>query len=139
MISLGQLSKWYELLKFRKDRNVIAHIYGIDEKVLSPFLHHLTVIRNTCAHHSRLWNREFTVTMKIPTKPVNLHQHFNRLADRKIYNTLVMTQHLLNVICPDHHWTQHINQLINKYPHINCSAMGFPEKCRQLKPINLKN
>ncbi|MCX5963758.1 MAG: hypothetical protein NT070_11650 [Cyanobacteria bacterium] len=40
--------------------------YGLDEKILTSLLHHLTIVRNFCAHHARRWNREFTV---IPTLP----------------------------------------------------------------------
>ena len=35
----------------------------LDEAVLISVVHHLTHIRNICAHHGRLWNKRFTVTM----------------------------------------------------------------------------
>ncbi len=55
VISFGQLSQFYTNLKLRQDRKLIADNYELDEKVLTSFLHHVNTVRNTCAHHSRLW------------------------------------------------------------------------------------
>ena len=56
IMSLGQLSKWMGNLKLRTDRSAIAKPYGLDESVLVSLAHHLTYVRNICAHHGRLWN-----------------------------------------------------------------------------------
>jgi abortive infection bacteriophage resistance protein len=69
-------------LKLRKDRQQIAEVYRIDEKVLSSFMHHLTHVRNLCAHHCRLWNRRLTFTMVLPKKSeparINVQQLFRK-------------------------------------------------------------
>jgi abortive infection bacteriophage resistance protein len=39
-------------------RRDIAVCYGISDDVLTSWLQTINVIRNICAHHSRLWNRE---------------------------------------------------------------------------------
>ena len=62
VMSLGQLSRWYNNLKQRADRKAIADHYQIDEKYLRSFFHHLSIVRNICANHARLWNRTFTIT-----------------------------------------------------------------------------
>lgn len=73
VMSLGLLSRWYNNLKPMPTRRAIAATYRIDEKVLESWLRHLSLIRNTCAHHSRLWNREFTITPLLPrNKPSGL-------------------------------------------------------------------
>ena len=126
VMSLGALSKWFDNLRHRQDRNRIASIYQLDEKNLTSFLHHLSIIRNICAHHSRLWNRDFTFTFRLPEKrPTHLHACFNLNAPRKIYNSLVMLVHLLDIISPQHHWRSRLFDLLNKH-HIDSKAMGFP-------------
>ena len=72
VISLGQLSMWYNNLKNRPGRQAIAKVYGLDESVLVSLAHHLTYIRNICAHHGRLWNKQVTVKMIVPTSPASL-------------------------------------------------------------------
>lgn len=61
VMSLGLLSRWYNNLRPMATRRAIAAVYGVDEKVLESWLRHLSLVRNICAHHGRLWNREFTI------------------------------------------------------------------------------
>lgn len=134
VISFGQLSQFYANLKLRQDRKQIADIYDLDEKVLTSFLHQINTVRNTCAHHSRLWNRSFTMQLTIPVKrPAGLRQSFNLSpgAAKKIYNPLVMLGHLLNRICPGHHFQAKLHSLFAQHS-INEQAMGFPPGWRNL-------
>jgi abortive infection bacteriophage resistance protein len=100
VISLGQLSKWIGNLKFRADRQAMAKPYGLDERILVSLVHHLTYVRNICAHHGRLWNKQFTVTMTIPNSPGSLKLAMNPASSRKLYNTLAMMGYLLKIIAP---------------------------------------
>ncbi len=126
VMSLGQLSKWVSGLTHGQDRQAIAENYGIDEIVLTSFLHHLTIVRNVCAHHGRLWNRRFGFQAKIPKKPQRLHQSLNPQQPKHIYNTLVMLEYMMNIISPDHHWKGHLLSLFEKHPIVRKNAMGFP-------------
>jgi len=127
VMTLGQLSKWYANLKSGADRNLVAHRYDCDEVNLVSFMHHLSTVRNLCAHHSRLWNREFTFTFKLPRqRPQVLLSSFNPKEPRRIYNTLVMSLYLMNRIAPDHHWRNRLLDLLNRH-HIDPARMGFPD------------
>lgn len=133
VMSFGQLSRWISNLKQRKDRQQIANPYDLDEKVLCSFLHHLTHVRNLCAHHSRLWNRRFTITMQIPTsRPGHALGWFNASADRQVYNTLVMLGVLTKVIDPDSLWSCGIRVLLDGSPQADPASMGFPLDWRSL-------
>lgn len=132
VMTLGQLSKWFQNLKYRQDRLEIAKVYQLDEKVLRSFVHHLAHVRNLCAHHSRIWNRLFTVTMQIPRQPLLKNLGFNPDADRRIYNTLVMLGHILKTMIPDSTWVTRIKQLIADFPQINLVSMGFPKAWEDL-------
>jgi len=53
----------------RTDRNnILKDCFGIDEKILSLWIHTLVYIRNLCAHHSRIWNRTLAIKPKVPNK-----------------------------------------------------------------------
>jgi len=127
VMSLGLLSRWFSNLNAYPARTAIANAYSLNEAVLEGVMEHLTYIRNLCAHHSRLWNRRLTKLMPLPrTKPTGLRDDMTDGEDRKIYNTLVMIAHLMDVICIDHHWKQRLVKLIAQYD-IDVSGMGFPD------------
>ena len=130
-MTLGQLSKWYSNLRHGADRNAVAHRYDMDEVNLSSFLHHLSVIRNFCAHHSRLWNREFTFTFRLPShRPPALVSGLNQQDPRRLYNTLTVLAWLLDVISPQHHWKQRLKTLLTQHD-IDLQRMGFPADWQQ--------
>jgi len=125
VMSLGQLSRWYNNLRPMPTRRAIAECFGFDEKVLERFLHHLTHVRNVCAHHGRLWNREFTITPRLPrTKPEGLHRQLVPNS-RRLYNTLVLLCHSLEIVSPGSSWRHRVIGLIDQH-HIAAAEMGFP-------------
>lgn len=134
MMTFGQLSKWYANLDERTDRNAIAHIFDFDETNFVSLMHHLAVVRNVCAHHSRLWNRSFPFDIKLPAKrPASVVSSLNPQAPKKIYNTLVLLAYLLDRISPSHHWRKRLHELLTHHA-ISTKNMGFPDNW-QSRPI----
>ena len=132
IMTLGQLSKWYGNLRHGADRNAVAHRYGMDETNLTSFLHHLSVIRNFCAHHSRLWNREFTFTFRLPKhRPPALVASLNHQDSRRLYNTLTVLAWLVDGISPQHHWKQRLKDLLAQHA-VDLPRMGFPAGWEQM-------
>jgi len=70
LLSMGTWSQMYENLANRSDRKKISDAFKLPPLEFESWLHSLTYIRNLCAHHSRLWNRHFTITPKQLT-PIN--------------------------------------------------------------------
>lgn len=131
LMTLGQISHWYSNIRQRSDRNAIAKIYGLDEKIFSSYLHNLTIIRNICAHHGRLWNKRFTFAVVIPTNPVEFASSVNPGSKKSIYNILVFLKYMMDQINPGHTWGNRIKELIDNNA-INTSAMGFPSNWESL-------
>jgi len=130
VMSLGLLSRWYNALKPMRTRRAIASVYGLDERVLQSWLHHLSYLRNLCAHHSRLWNRDFPITPEIPkNKPARLNGEFIA-GSRRIYNTCIILLHFMNIIAPQHHWRPRFKALVAQH-NINVHSMGFPNDWEQ--------
>lgn len=126
VISLGQLSKWIANLKFRKDRKLIAENFKLDEKVYVSIIHHLAYIRNICAHHGRLWNKIFTVTMTIPNYPDYLNISMNSKNLKNIYNTLCIINYLLKITSPNTQWKNKLYELLGR-SNVDLKPMGFPD------------
>lgn len=131
VMTLGELSKWYSHLKHRADRNAVARCYDMDGVVLVSFLHHMSTIRNLCAHHARLWNREFTFAFKLPCRPRTLAESLNRESGKRIYNTLSIMAWLMDCISPHHHWKSRLKELLTRHA-IGMYAMGFPQEWETL-------
>ncbi|KAF0807828.1 Abi family protein [Alcanivorax sp. S71-1-4] len=131
LMTMGQLSKWFSNIRRRKDRQAISQIYHLDEQVMTSFCEHLALVRNHAAHHSRLWNRDFTKTMKLPrSAPPSLLASLAMLPDtdrrlRKLYNTLTTITYLMDTIAPGNNWKMRLKHMLATH-NIDTSRMGFP-------------
>ncbi len=125
VMSFGLLSRWFSSIRSSQTQSVIAKTYNVRANFLKSWLRHLSLIRNSCAHHSRLWNRDFTVIPILITNPKNdLSKEFIG-GSRKIYNTLVILLYLMDQIAPKHHWRARLRCLLVSHARL-LSAMDFP-------------
>lgn len=139
LMTMGQLSKWFSNIKSRADRQAICRVYGLDEKIMTSFCEHLSLVRNHAAHHARLWNRDFTKTFMLPKRGEKaLLDSLSVLPDsdrklRKLYNSFVLLAYLMNKICGENHWAEKLTKLIEHHA-IDTNKMGFPANWKT-KPI----
>jgi len=124
-LSLGGISHLYRGLAHDRDRKQIAHYFDLPQSVLGSWLHTLTFVRNICAHHARLWNRELAVP---PRWPGNLPKPDgdNRTQPPRRYITIAaMLCYLCKQIAPDSGWLAKLVDLTEEYPSIPRERMGF--------------
>ena len=127
-ISMGSLSKIYENLKICPEKKKIARKFGLGHpKVLESWMHSLSVIRNICAHHGRLWNREIPASMKFPKNHDTIWLVNKNFPHGKMFMVLSSILFLLNIIIPNNHFKTKLNNLLTDYPDISLTQMGFPE------------
>ena len=131
VMPFGLLSRWYGNLSDAQVRTAIAREFDLDHRQLGSWLHHLSIVRNVCAHHGRLWNREFTVTPTTPrSKPDGLAPRWN-LRSRQLYNTLLIVLHFMDVVAPHHTWRDRLrDHLATLDAPGGIEAMGFPARDR---------
>ncbi len=135
--SFGALSSLYSYLKPGKDKRQIANFFGLSDSVLSSWLHSFVYLRNVCAHHSRLWNREMRIQPVVPRNPHNefikqttYHCPVSGLLsplNNKTYFILSMIVYLMNTINSKHTIHIKLKDLLVQYPKIDLRAMGFPD------------
>jgi abortive infection bacteriophage resistance protein len=80
----------------------IASIFHVHDIVLYSWLLALNVVRNICAHHGRLWNREMGIRPKIPKKSQLWHTPVEVCNDR-IFGILTICKYCLDIIAPQSH------------------------------------
>jgi len=138
MLTWGDLSFLYHGLLSNADQKAIARALGTHAELLTSWLKVLNDVRNICAHHGRLWNKEFGRSVKIPkshshpnakkwlANPVTLASQQIRF-EKRIYAVLVVIQSLMYTICPHSSWALRLQKLLHQYSSVNGSSMGIPQ------------
>ena len=120
LLPMGTWSLVYKHLKNRGDKKGIAKTFGLSPVDFESWLHVLTYIRNLCAHHSRLWNRHFTL------RPAQVAQYCEYLTPNTTFSAQAAMIHiLLHAIDPDDQWVMRLHTLFCEHPFIDIHRMGF--------------
>lgn len=120
-LSLGTISRLYAKLKCPKLRQTIAQAFGYNEAILGPWLHTLTYVRNLCAHHARLWNRQLVIKSQVPKR----HARDVPVGDR-FYAVAFILADMLAAVESRSRWRLRLRELIENHPEADQTAMGFP-------------
>ena len=124
--SFGTLSMLYRWLKNGRSRREVAQCYGISDNVLESWLHSIVYVRNICAHHSRLWNKNLRIQPVAP-KSTNFPFLANPAPTNRVYYILSIILYLLQVVNPQNTFASRIKSLLMEFPLIDISSMGFPK------------
>ncbi len=134
-LTLGELSHLYKGLKRDADRKAIARRFNVPQDKLGSWLHTLTFIRNCCAHHARLWNRELPIAPKLMRDP---EWRFPAVLPdtqiqpaKRLFSVVLLLAFLMKQVSPDSKWVNSLLALFTKYPDVPLKNMGFPEDWQQ--------
>ncbi len=131
VVSLGTLSRLYQALKKDVNKKLLAQSYGImDVDIFENWLHAISILRNCCAHHGRIWNRRF-MNMKLPynTSPTFMNRDSLRIIKRnKLFPLLSGINYLLNGIDASNNFHDALVRLFDRKPRLlSLPDMGFPK------------
>ncbi|MGX5203448.1 Abi family protein [Aliikangiella sp. IMCC44632] len=136
VISLGGLSFGYQGLRNDRragveDKKAISDHFNLHHKKLSNWLHTLTYIRNVCAHHSRLWNRELAIRPDSAREPEWSHPLTPR--NNRIFYMLLILRYLQRQIGNGEDWAASVNQILTPVSENRRwrVAMGMPDNWRE--------
>lgn len=134
IMTFGELSRWTSLLADGKLRQEIADRFSLRERQFVSIIKHLVDVRNTCAHHNRLWNRGFRNPPQLPKKPEDLNQTLDHTSvgygAGRLYNSLVLIAYLVSRVAPGSSWRDDLMELFKTQSTHNLNAMGFPPDWR---------
>ena len=125
ILPLGVLTRIYNNIKSNQIRKKIAQEFCLGIPVFNSWMTIITVARNNCGHHARVWNRTFALQvlsqrrMKYPWISIPVNQ-------RKAYYSLCIIKYFLNIISPGNDMKAKLDTLLAEYPNIDTAAMGFP-------------
>ena len=130
-VSFGTISVAYANLA-PPEFSAVCRGFGLPHPVLVSWLHSLNYVRNICAHHGRLWNRECRI------KPMIARAYKAELTpNARVYAQLVVMQILLAKIAPGNHWAIKLRDLLAEHPAVPVASMGFPADWRTRRIWNL--
>lgn len=136
IMSLGSLSFFYKGLRNQqqvgiRDKQEIADTFNLHYVKLEYWLHTLTYIRNVCAHHSRLWNRELAIRPDRTREPEWSFPVTPR--NDRIFYVLLILRYLLRSMGMGEQWHQEVSSLLDPIAvkRRYRAAMGIPENWKE--------
>ena len=125
ILPMGTLMNIYYNLKNKQVKKKIAKQFGLQTKPFESWTTIITLTRNACCHHSRIWNKQNTM---LAMEPIHITRPWINLPTDKlrIYFDICMIKWFLDCISPNNTLRDKICKLLVDYPCIDISAMGFP-------------
>lgn len=126
LLTLGELSGLYKGLRNNEDKKRIASFFDVHHTVFTSWLHSLTYVRNLCAHHSRLWNKELAIEPDRLKKPVGPWISTDFQNNSRVFYFICMLKYLLRRANPGNSLTDRLQALFKKYPTVPIQYLGIP-------------
>jgi len=135
LMTFGELSRWFALTKDVKVKSAVAKDLGMPSReVLEGTLQLLSYIRNICAHHGRLWNRQTVKRLPnirrfsddLVVVEARTEQGIQAQPANFIYNALVVLVHMLRRQSPDTSFAHRVADLAASRLPEQLRSMGFP-------------
>lgn len=125
LLPMGSINMYYRNLKDKSIKKRIAKVFHVHAPVFESWLSVLTLTRNACCHHSRIWNK---VNKIVPNDIKNPHRPWitKEVDKRKIYYNLCIVKYFLDIISPNNDLLKKLLLLLSDFPEIDIKAMGFP-------------
>lgn len=126
LLTMGELSHLYRGLKNNSDKKRIANFFDVHPTVFVSWLHTLTYVRNICAHHSRLWNRDLAIEPEKLLKPVGnwISKPFEN--NKRMFYFICVLKYLITRANPGNSLKYRLQNLFKKYPTVPIQYIGIP-------------
>lgn len=115
------------------EQDAVAAKYGVrNGRVFATWLRSLNYLRNVCAHHSRLWNRNVVDQPKLPSSdemPWVASLAGNAHSQARCFLLLLILKQMLAVINPSSSWPERMRAHLASFPALdhlglNLGGMG---------------
>jgi len=126
VLPFGVVTNVYSNIKSKKIKKRIAQSFGLQVAPFESWLTIITVTRNSCCHHARIWNRTFSIRA---TMPVRMSRPWLSLPTDplKVYFDMCIIKYFLDIISPNNDMLDKMKSLLTAFPEIDKKALGFTE------------
>ena len=135
-----------------EDQRTIAHSFGLvadpgrlnskqkksyyTQDPLARWCEQLSVLRNTCAHHGRVWNRHFTPASSNALRTIPDLHSLPKGQSERLYGALLVMAFMLKTVSPGSSWSRRVRTLIDTeyvpLPMRHLNEMGIPHNWHEL-------
>ena len=126
LLTIGELSHIYRGIKSNADRKRVADYFDLHPTVFKSWMHTITYVRNICAHHSRLWNKDLAIEPDKLLKPIGkwISKPFEN--NKRVFYFLCLLKYLLVRSNLEHNLRDELVGLFNKYVNVPIQYLGIP-------------
>ena len=126
LVSFGCLTKLYMNFADTPAKKRIARSFGVAKyEALESWMRAVNALRNSCAHHARVWNRTMTMIPMLPPAMRNQWVNVNGIVQTSPYAIFCCIAYWLRGIDAQSTFATDLKALLAKYPTVSPSAMGF--------------
>ena len=134
VLPFGVVTNIYANIKNKKLKKRISQSFDLQVAPFESWLTIVAVTRNSCGHHSRIWNRVFSIRATIPvrmTRPWLLL----KTDPLRVYFDMCIIKYFLDIISPSNDMLSKMQSLFAEYPEVDLRALGFPSGNWQDEPL----
>lgn len=139
-LTMGQLSKWVANTKDNHLKKQIAKALGLPTvEIFESAMQCISLIRNICAHHGRLWDRPQVKRLpyikklhtlmcfhEVKVIKENGDTAVQKHPSNELYNYLVILCFIMRTLQPTSRWFSRLLAHIHTIPEKQQQRMGFP-------------
>lgn len=135
LLDWGSLTYLYGFAP-RNVQDVVADACGLSAPQLTSWLKALNLVRNTCAHHGRLFNRVHTIVPKLPE--VGRHPDLDAVSTswNRTFGQLTLVQFLSDRLGAGR--SRLLPAVVKSFPTVQIvpiTHMGVPDGCQDESPL----
>ncbi len=132
IMSFGSILTLYKGMNDDLKKEVAVN-YSVPDKVFKSWLISINSVRNICAHHGRLWNRELGYKPLLPSLRKSPEWHTPvSIPNNRVFVILSILKYLVSLIKPESTWSDQLVSFLGENSDIDRSSMGFPEEWTEL-------
>ena len=125
VLPFGVITNVFSNIRNTRIKKKIAQKFGLQVAPFESWLTIVTLTRNSCCHHARVWNKQNTIRPMIPNRMKGAWIALPTDTLR-IYFNLCIIKYFLNIISPQNDMKAKVDTLLADFPNIDTVAMGFP-------------
>lgn len=125
ILPFGVVTNIYSNIKCLRLKKNVAQQFGLQVSPFESWLTIVTLTRNSCCHHARVWNKRNTIRPMQPHRTAYSWIH-NPADPLRIFFDLCIIKYFVNVISPSNDMTNKLKTLLSDFPEVDPTAMGFP-------------
>lgn len=132
--AIGSIDQYIFKYQEQEDKKRVSQSFFLQIAPFESWMTIVTLTRNACCHHARVWNKAYTIRATMPDRQdcpwITLPTD-----QLRIYFNMCIIKYFLNIISPGNDMLDKMLALFAEYPEVDLGALGFPSGSWQDEPL----